>query len=214
MLSAAFLSKEFTAEVGMTGYAGGAGASISLLKKSKALKHLTRSRDNVRGTMLQRNIWEKKTATKQEGNGKENKKRHGFITARCLKRICPFLFQFSVEFPFSLKPDSACVHRCVLNCFSHVQLCAPVDCSLPGSSVHGIPQQEHGHGEPCPPPGELPDPGIKLMSPMSPALAGAFFTASATSEGQASQHFFKNAILHFLFITGHFNYFVIQSLFL
>lgn len=75
MLSAAFLSKEFTAEVGMTGYAGGAGASISLLKKSKALKHLTRSRDDVRGTMLQRNIWEKKTATKQEGNGKENKKR-------------------------------------------------------------------------------------------------------------------------------------------
>ena len=27
---------------------------------------------------------------------------------------------------------------CVLNCFSHVQLCDPVDCSLPRTSVHGI----------------------------------------------------------------------------
>ena len=27
---------------------------------------------------------------------------------------------------------------CVLSCFSHVWLCAPVDCSPPGSSVHGV----------------------------------------------------------------------------
>ena len=27
---------------------------------------------------------------------------------------------------------------CVLTHFSHVQLCDPMDCSLPGSSVHGI----------------------------------------------------------------------------
>ena len=63
----------------MTGYAGGTGASISLLKKSKAVNKLTRSRDDVRSTMLQKNIWEKKTATgpisEQEGNGKENKTR-------------------------------------------------------------------------------------------------------------------------------------------
>ena len=29
-------------------------------------------------------------------------------------------------------------HACVLSCFSNIQLCDPVDCSLPGSSVHGI----------------------------------------------------------------------------
>ena len=79
MLSAAFLSKEFTAEVGMTGYAGGTGASISLRDKSKAVNKLTTSRDDVRSTTLQRSIWEEKTATgpvsKQEGHGKENKKR-------------------------------------------------------------------------------------------------------------------------------------------
>ena len=31
-------------------------------------------------------------------------------------------------------------------------------------------QQEHWTGLPCPPPGDLPNPGIKLMSPVSPAL--------------------------------------------
>ena len=30
-------------------------------------------------------------------------------------------------------------------------------------------------GLPFPPPGDLPNPGIKLVSPASPALAGGFF---------------------------------------
>ena len=67
----------------------------------------------------------------------------------------------------------------MLSHFSCVQLC---DCSLPGSSAHGILQQEHWSGLPCPPPGDLPDPGIELESLMSPALAGGFFTSSATWE--------------------------------
>ena len=33
-----------------------------------------------------------------------------------------------------------------------------------------------------PPPGNLPDPGIEPASPISPALAGRFFTTSATWE--------------------------------
>ena len=57
-------------------------------------------------------------------------------------------------------------------------LCNPVDCSLPGSSVHGILQARYGffnwNGSPCPPPGDLPDPGIKNESLMSPTLAGGF----------------------------------------
>ena len=40
-------------------------------------------------------------------------------------------------------------------------------CSQPGSSVHGIYRQEYWSGLPRPPPGDLPDPGIK---PQSPAL--------------------------------------------
>ena len=57
---------------------------------------------------------------------------------------------------------------------SRVRLfCDPVDCSPPGSSVHGISRQESWSGLPCPPPGDLPDPGIE---PKSPALADDFFT--------------------------------------
>ena len=48
-----------------------------------------------------------------------------------------------------------------------------MDSSPPGSSVHG---QEHRSELPCPPPGDLPDPGIEPASLTSPALAGGFFT--------------------------------------
>ena len=37
----------------------------------------------------------------------------------------------------------------------------------------GFSRQEYWSGLPCPPPGDLPDPGIE---PGSPALAGGFFT--------------------------------------
>ena len=40
-------------------------------------------------------------------------------------------------------------------------LCGPMDHSLPGSSVHGILQVRKQSGLPCPPPGDLPHPGIK-----------------------------------------------------
>ena len=43
-------------------------------------------------------------------------------------------------------------------------------------------RQEYWSGLPCPPPGDLPDPGIKPESLMSPALEGGFFTTSATWE--------------------------------
>ena len=46
----------------------------------------------------------------------------------------------------------------------------------------GFSRQEHWSGLPCPPPRDLPDPGIKPMYLMSPALAGGFFTTSATWE--------------------------------
>ena len=41
-------------------------------------------------------------------------------------------------------------------------------------------KQGYWSGLPCPPPGDLPNPGIKPTSVMSPALAGGFFTTSAT----------------------------------
>ena len=46
----------------------------------------------------------------------------------------------------------------------------------------GLPRQEHWGGLPCPPLGDLPSPGIEPMSLTSSALAGRFFTTSATWE--------------------------------
>ena len=40
--------------------------------------------------------------------------------------------------------------------------------------------QEYWSGLPCPPPGDLPDLGIEPASLRCPALAGGFFTTSAT----------------------------------
>ena len=46
----------------------------------------------------------------------------------------------------------------------------PIDCSPPSSSVHGNPRQEYWSRWPCPPPGDLPNPGIKPEAPESSAL--------------------------------------------
>ena len=43
-------------------------------------------------------------------------------------------------------------------------------------------RQEYWSGLPCPPPGDLPHPGMEPMSLTSFALAGGFFTTSATWE--------------------------------
>ncbi|CAI9164456.1 unnamed protein product [Rangifer tarandus platyrhynchus] len=46
----------------------------------------------------------------------------------------------------------------------------------------GFSRQEYWSGLPFPPPGDLPDPGIKPGSLTSPALAGGFFTTNTTWE--------------------------------
>ena len=49
-----------------------------------------------------------------------------------------------------------------------------MDCSPPGSSVHGILRQEYWSGLPFPSPGDLADPGIE---PRSPALQADALTS-------------------------------------
>ena len=71
---------------------------------------------------------------------------------------------------------------CAKSFQSHPTLCNPMDCSLPGSSIHRISRQKYWSGLPYPSPGDLPDPGIERSSLMSPSLAGGFFTTSATCE--------------------------------
>ena len=57
-------------------------------------------------------------------------------------------------------------------------LCDPMDCVPPGSSVYGTHQSRALEWVPCPPPGDLPGPGIESASPGSPALAGRLFTTA------------------------------------
>ena len=49
-----------------------------------------------------------------------------------------------------------------------------IACQAPQST--GFSRQEYWSGLPCPPPGDLPDPGLEPASLASPALAGVIFT--------------------------------------
>ena len=72
---------------------------------------------------------------------------------------------------------------------SCLTLCNPLDCSPPGSSVHGTLQARilewiaiYWSELPFPLLGDLPNPGIEPTSPASPALVGRFFTTEPAGE--------------------------------
>ena len=54
-------------------------------------------------------------------------------------------------------------------------LCDPMNYNLPAPLSMGFSRQEYWSGFPCPPPEDLPDPGIESESLKSPTLAGRFF---------------------------------------
>ena len=79
------------------------------------------------------------------------------------------------------------MHVCMLSHLSRVRLFATpwtVACQAPLSM--GFSKQEHWSGLPCPPPGDLPDPGFEPKSLVFPALLGRFFTPSAIWEAQSN----------------------------
>ena len=83
--------------------------------------------------------------------------------------------------------------ECMLSCFHHVQLFAtPWIIAHQAPLFLGFSRQEYWSGLPCPPPGDLPDPGVKPTSVMSLALASGFFTTSANWEdlGDETQYLY------------------------
>ena len=70
----------------------------------------------------------------------------------------------------------------ILSCMraQSVQLCLTLCELLDCRPSMGSARQEYWSALPWPSPGDLPDPGIEPASYMSPALAGGFFTTSAT----------------------------------
>ena len=74
-------------------------------------------------------------------------------------------------------------HVCVLSLFSRVRLfVTPWTVAGQASLSVGFSRQEYWSGLSCFPPGDLPYPGIKPESFMSPALGGRFFPTFATRE--------------------------------
>ena len=74
---------------------------------------------------------------------------------------------------------------CCLGAKLCLMFCDPVNCGPPGLSVHGMSQTRKLEWVSFPSPGNLPDPGIKPMSPILQvvsAIAGRFFTCWATRE--------------------------------
>ena len=55
-----------------------------------------------------------------------------------------------------------------------------VGCQAP--STEGFPRQEYWSGLPFLPSGDLPDPGIKPMSPVAPAVVGGFLTTEPSGK--------------------------------
>ena len=75
------------------------------------------------------------------------------------------------KIPNMWSSDCPCpVHACAQPCPT---LCEPMDCAHQPPLSVGFPRQESWTALPFPSPGDLPDPGMK---PLSPPLAGGFFT--------------------------------------
>ena len=76
----------------------------------------------------------------------------------------------------------SCMHTCMLSHFSHVLRVTLWTAARQAPLSMGFSRQEYWSALPCPPLGDLPDPGIEPVSLTSPALAGGFFTISTTWE--------------------------------
>ena len=112
-----------------------------------------------------------------------------FQTRELKKSYCLFSHRTNHSPPLWAVPQAQSLQSCLT-------LCASTDLQpdrllCPWSSV-----QEYWSGLSCPPPVDLPNPRIKLMSLKSPALAGWFFTTSATWEAHYEQLLLLSCFSH------------------
>ena len=119
---------------------------------------------------------QRQRCTRAPGGG-ERMQRAGLIAAP----FCAEEATTSVDFIPLFMKQLLCPRVCVLSRSAMSDPLHPyglyVGRQVPPSM--GFSRQEHGSGLPFPPPGDLSDPGVKPTSPVSPALAGGFFTCRA-----------------------------------
>ena len=76
---------------------------------------------------------------------------------------------------------------CVLSCFSRVQLCVTLwSVTRQAPLSMGFSRQEYWSELPSPSPGDLPDPGIELRSPVCPALQAVLYPLSHRRSPQSN----------------------------
>ena len=96
----------------------------------------------------------------------------------------------------NLSSACVCTHTCMLN---HLVMCNSVTPRIAAQQAPlfmGFSRQEHWSGLSFPPPGDFLDPGIE---PISPALAGGFFTTESLSHYDHDD-FFGQKYFHLLII--------------
>ena len=76
-------------------------------------------------------------------------------------------------------------------------LCNPLGCSPPGYLVHGIFQARILEWVAIPSPGDLPDPGVKPVSPVTPALQ--VYCLPAEPQGKPHTHTLTHSLTHSLY---------------
>ena len=110
----------------------------------------------------------------------KKKKKNKYKMGVCLLflYLAFFFFDVCVQIAHSTILWTVVVFTQEFNCFpgsvrvspqSCLTLHGPRNCSLPGSSVHGIFSQEYWSGLPFPSPGNLPNPGMEPGSPAQQA---------------------------------------------
>ena len=79
------------------------------------------------------------------------------------------------------------IKLCWAQSLSHVRLFeTPGTVACQATLCREFSRQEYCSGLPFPPPGDLPDPGLKPASPVSPALAGRFFATVPPGKPQVN----------------------------
>ena len=101
----------------------------------------------------------------------------------CHKNFCTVCLNY-----IQISSTSHCWFLCMLHAWvlqSCPMLCDPWTVAYQAPLSMGFSRQEYCSGLLCPPPGDLPDPGIEPVSLTSHILAGRFFITSATWEAHA-----------------------------
>ena len=102
--------------------------------------------------------------------------------------ICGTVFLLPYFSVVHIGGTSVCMYMYACMCaklLSHIQLFValwPIAHTVQAPLSMGFSRQEYWSGWPCPPPRDLPEPGIEPVSLTSPGLAGRFFTTGATRE--------------------------------